>query len=71
MKRARPMDELLRDTGFPYHVGQLIGATEMAAHWMALQQDADVKAMGAKLSEAVAWFFHDAGGRAQLPPGKP
>lgn len=53
------MDELLVDPEFPYHVGQLTGAAEMAAHWMALQQDGDTQRMGEKLSEAVGWFFKD------------
>jgi len=55
--KVRPMEEILRDSGFPYHVGQLTGAAEMAAHWMTLHEDEEVKAMGAKLGEVVRWFF--------------
>lgn len=58
-RKARTLEELLNDNGFPYHVGQLMGATEMAAHWLKLRDDADAKAMGEKLSEIVGWFFVD------------
>lgn len=57
MKRARPMEELLRDGHFPYHVGQLLGATEMAGHWMRTHDDPVVKELGAKLEEVASWFF--------------
>lgn len=58
-RKARTMEELLGDSGFPYHVGQMIGAAEMAAWWMSLQEDADTQKMGEKLAETVNWFFKD------------
>jgi hypothetical protein len=56
-RRARPIEELIRDPRFPYHVGQLIGATEMAAWWMRTQGNEETQKMGGKLAEAVGWFF--------------
>lgn len=58
-RRARAMHELQKDPAFAFHVGQLIGAAEMAAHWMRLQDDAAVKSVGGKLAETVAWFFRE------------
>lgn len=66
LRRARGMNELLEDSGFPYHVGQLIGAAEMAAFWMQMHPDQDTKDMGTKLSESVNWFFKDSKGRGKI-----
>lgn len=60
MRRARRIDELMQDPHFPYHIGQLVGATEMAA-WVLTAPDAneEMKRVGAKLTETVGWFFTD------------
>lgn len=55
------MEDLLRDTAFPYHIGQLVGAVEVAAHWMSLADDPHTKEMGRKLEEVVGWFFEAPG----------
>lgn len=51
------MEELLRDSSFPYQVGRLAGAAEVLAHWLMVHGDDEAKAMGAKLDNVVAWFF--------------
>lgn len=58
-RKARPMEELLQDRAFSFHVGQLMGAAEMASHWLKLREDPEAKAMGEKLAEVVGWFFTD------------
>lgn len=68
-RRARPMDELLGDSGFAYHTGQLIGAAEMTAHWMEMSTDPDTQAMGRKMNEAVNWFFKDTQGKGTIGKG--
>jgi hypothetical protein len=57
MWRSKPIDELRTDPRFPFHVGQLIGATIMVSHWMAMQDDPMTKAMGRRLEESAGWFF--------------
>lgn len=61
IRRSRTIEELLQDKTFPYHVGQLIGASEMVAHWMTIHGDEDTKQMGYKLAETVGWFFKEEG----------
>jgi hypothetical protein len=56
-KKPRPMEELLRDSAFPYQVGKLVGAASMAAYWMTLSEDDESKKMGEKLNEMVGWFY--------------
>lgn len=56
-RKARTTEDLMNDKGFPYHIGQLMGAATMAAHWMQLQEDPTTKEMGEKLEEVVNWFF--------------
>lgn len=58
-RRSRSLDELLRDPHFPYHVGRLMGATEMTAHWLSTRGEEEQR-MGARLAAIVDWFFeHD------------
>jgi hypothetical protein len=57
-RRARTLDDLLDDKAFLFHVGQLIGATQMVSHWMSNHVEGDVKDMGEKLSESSDWFFN-------------
>lgn len=56
----------MRDPHFHYQVGRLIGAGEMAGHWMSLQKDEQTQEMGKKLQETVGWFFTDE--HPQIPP---
>jgi hypothetical protein len=56
-KKPRPMEELLRDSAFPYQVGKLVGAASMTAYWMTLREDDESKKMGEKLNEMVGWFY--------------
>jgi hypothetical protein len=58
-RRSRDLNELLRDPHFPYHVGRLMGAAEMAAHWMITQEDPQTKQMGRRLADIVSWFFEE------------
>ena len=57
VRKAKPIEELRGDPRYPFHVGQLVGACEMAAHWMRLQEDETTKRMGKRLAEASGWFF--------------
>jgi hypothetical protein len=56
-RKARPLEELLQDQGIAYHIGQLIGAVEMAAWQLSQTEDAKMKSMGEKLAEVSGWFF--------------
>jgi len=62
-RKAKTIDEMLEDRGFPYHVGQLIGAAEMASHMLQNHPEGDVQRIGTKLGEVVNWFFKDSGGK--------
>lgn len=58
-KKPRPIEELLRDNGFLFQVGRLIGQVSMAAHLLALREEAEAKEIGVKLNEAIEWFYAD------------
>jgi hypothetical protein len=66
-RRGRNFEDLMRDPHFHYQVGRLIGAGEMAGHWMSLQKEEQTKEMGAKLQETVGWFFIDEEHKASPP----
>lgn len=61
-RKARPLDELLKDPHFPYQVGRLIGASEMVSHWLELQKDETAQEMGRKLGTVVDWYFEEENG---------
>lgn len=57
--RLRPHREMEQDPGFPYQVGRLVGAAEMAAVAMRngkLSAD-ELSDFGARLELVTAWFF--------------
>lgn len=56
-RRVKKTEDMLDDPNMPYRVGQLIGACEMASHWMILQEDETTKSMGEKLHGALNWFW--------------
>jgi hypothetical protein len=56
-RRAKDLQELRGDPRLTWHTGQLLGATIMVSHWMEIQDDPQVKAMGKRLGEATNWFF--------------
>jgi hypothetical protein len=47
----------MEDPYFPYQMGRLVGASEMAASLLTNQDSPDVKAIGANLGRVVEWFF--------------
>lgn len=51
------MQELQDDPTFLFRAHGLVGAATVTAHWMSLSDDPVTKSMGAKLTEAVGWFF--------------
>jgi hypothetical protein len=57
VRKAKPIEELRGDPRFPFHVGQLIGAVEMASFWMLGHEAPEVKRMGERLQQSVGWFF--------------
>jgi hypothetical protein len=56
-RKARSLSDLTADPGFHYHVGQLIGAMQMASHVLTMHDDAEVQEVGRRLYEASGWFF--------------
>ena len=65
------MEELQQDPNFPYYVGRLMGASEMTAHWLTLQQNPDAQEMGQRLMMVAGWFLTDADVDQTPPPGPP
>jgi hypothetical protein len=57
VRRAKRIDDLRGDPRFPFHIGQLIGACEMAAFWMQGHDQPEVQRMGERLAQASGWFF--------------
>jgi hypothetical protein len=55
--KPRPMEELLRDSAFLFRVGQLTGATAMAAYLLQMKDDSEIKEIGERLGEMVAWYY--------------
>jgi hypothetical protein len=69
-RKSRSLEELLNDPHFPYHVGRLMGASEMAAYWMAIQEDEQTQEMGKRLAAIVSWFYEgERTGEAPTMPG--
>jgi len=58
-RKAKEFGTLVDDSTFPFHVGQLIGAAEMASHVLKRHEDAQMQHLGQKLAEVVNWFFKD------------
>jgi hypothetical protein len=56
-RKARPLEELLRDSAFPYQVGRLIGASEVVAFWLQQRPEGDIAQMGMKLHSVVEFFY--------------
>jgi hypothetical protein len=56
-RKAHPLDELLRDQNFAYHIGQLMGAVEMASWRLSQSEDKEMQDLGRKLGEISGWFF--------------
>jgi hypothetical protein len=56
-RRARPVEEVERDPEFHFHVGQLIGAMQMAGYVLVLHDDPKVQEVGRRLWESSGWFF--------------
>jgi hypothetical protein len=57
VRRPRPTTEIIEDREYLFHLGQLIGAAEMAAHWFSMQSSEEAVKMGEKLQGVVNWFF--------------
>ena len=53
------IDEVLLHPSFPYQMGRLIGASELASYWMSIHEDVEIRRMGERLGNVAAWFFHD------------
>jgi hypothetical protein len=55
--KARPLEDLLRDSAFPYQVGRLVGASEVVAFYLQQQHNEEVAQMGVKLHSVVEFFY--------------
>ena len=42
---------------FPFYVGRLVGAAEVTAHWLSLQEQPQAKEMGRRMGMVVGWFL--------------
>lgn len=58
-RRVRGINELMADPEFPYMIGRMVGAAEMAAYWMELQDEPQTQSMGKRLHGVTAWFLDD------------
>lgn len=56
-KRLRPTDELLEDPALLFQVGRIVGAAEMASHWLGMQPDEQAQAMGARLAASLEFYY--------------
>jgi len=61
VRKAKTFDQLLADSKFPYQMGRLVGACEMAGQLLTTQDTPDVQRIGANLNSVVAWFFEEFG----------
>ena len=58
-RKPKEIGKLMEDPQFPFMVGRLMGASEMAAHWMMTHSDEEQRNIGHKLLNVVDWFFTD------------
>jgi hypothetical protein len=56
-RSPKPFAALAEDSQFPYHMGRLVGAAEMASVLLTNQDNPDVKQIGENLGQVVNWFF--------------
>jgi hypothetical protein len=70
-RRAKPIEDVMKDPRGLFHVGQLIGAADMVAHFCVMAEDEKTQRMGDRLAEAVDWFFTREGDKWDRPPVMP
>jgi hypothetical protein len=58
-RKPKPISELMRDPAFPYQVGRLVGASEMASQLLLKQETPDTQTIGVNLANMVAWWFEE------------
>lgn len=56
-RKPRQLEDLIRDSGFVFQTGRLVGAAELAAHWMVMQDNEEAKSMGNKLHNIVQFYY--------------
>jgi len=56
-RKPKPFDNLASDPAFPYQMGRLVGAAEMAGQLLTHQENPDIKQIGDNLNHVVGWFF--------------
>jgi hypothetical protein len=59
LRRRKEVDlsELQTNEHFPFYVGRLVGASEVTANWLKMQQGAEMQQMGQGLGAVVQWFL--------------
>lgn len=68
-RHERDVADLIDDPRFPFYVGRLIGAAEITAYWLVIQDGADAREMGRRLGAVVDWFVAEEGhNRFLIPP---
>jgi len=58
-RKPKPLNMLMRDPAFPYQVGRLVGAAEMAGQLLLHQEHPDTNVIGTNLATVVGWFFEE------------
>lgn len=56
-RKPKKFAEISADRAFPYQMGRLVGAAEMAGALLVNQENPDVKHIGQNLISVVSYFF--------------
>lgn len=67
-RKPKDPNELLKDPQTPWHVGRLMGASEMVSHLLMIRDDPELQEIGRRLSSVVEWFFTD--DQVKVRPGR-
>lgn len=71
-RKPKSLEELTDSPELLFHSHHLVGAASVVAHWMSLQEDKQVRAMGERLDEAVSWFYKpEKSDKWERPPTMP
>jgi len=60
-RKPKEFYKMIEDPTFPYRIGRITGAAEIASQLLLHQEKPDVQIIGTALGNTVAWFFDDEG----------